>query len=644
MDHLIARLRKRPALAILVAVGAFARTAAAQPIVVNIAAPTAGQAAGDSLKISGTTQSQFLLSEASGTVQAATGLLTISNGTSFAGTLDISTVPIGPQTLTVAVKDAYGTTGAAQVAFIHDRPPSVTVTSPLDRSVARPSIRVAATCTDLDMYGCTSIKAVAGATEVASGTTSLDEVVSLAAYDGQMVNLWITATDSAGMSTTVTRTLFVESSPRLHEVDAVEGQILDIDASRILYTSNGALRIRTRGTQNDTTVLASGAPSVAWLTTPGALWESAEWNGTAVTSLPAGQWIANGTTACGVLPAPNDRGTGVVRDLTTGVTTTVFDAADGLYASCSSVAANGDVAFMRVDGTVMHVDRYRAGSLTRLTDGTQRRTSGALTDGINVAYQHYTSNGTTAGLWLSSPSGNVLLAGPMGPSYQPFTDYAIAGGAAAYVNYAAGDPIQVFLRSASGTVAPVGAFATYTRLDWLGQGRPVTQGDIIHDDTVSVVNDGKRYLAKPGIAPDLISSALGGARYVGSDWHVVIGRHVFQVVPPGFDPGGPDAGPDGGDGMDAGRDDAGSPDSGGPDGVDPDADAPTGDASGSVPRVDGSSSGDDVDGGGEPGGGPGDEPDDGACSATPRAPIRTGVGPALLAVVAVLRLARRRRS
>lgn len=617
----------------LVAVLATASGAHAQ-IAVSIAAPTASQAVGDTLSVSGTVQSQFALSEATATVQAANAALTISNATKFAGTLDIAAVPIGPQTLTVSVKDAYGTTGSAQVSFVHDRPPSVVITSPLDWSVARPSIRLAASCVDLDMYGCTSIKAVVGANVVASGTTSFDQVVSLGAFKGQRLNLLFTATDSAGMSMTVTRTVFVESSARLFEVDTVAGQILDVDATRILYTVDGALRIRTRGSQNEVTVLASSAPSAARLTTSGALWNEAEWNGTQVVSLPAGQWIAKGNTACGVLPSSGDRGTGVVRDLSTGVTTTVFPASEGLYATCADVAENGDVLFHRVDGLAQQAYRYRTGVLTRVSNGTTR-TMGSLTDGTNVVYQYYYAGGSSAGTRLATPDGEAVLGGAATSMYAPRADYAVAGGVAAFIDFAAGTPFTVFLRSSTGTVAQVGAFATRTSIDWNGHGNAVTQGDVIHGDTVSVINDGKRYLAKPGIPPDAISSALGGARYVGSDWHVVLGRSLFKIVPPGFDAGAPDGGSDDAGPVDGGPDDAGMPDGTAPDARASDADVPSGDDASTLPPG--------LDDAVAPAGAPGEPPDDGACSATRRGPIGAGVGPALLALLAVLRLARRDR-
>ena len=631
------RLVHRPSLSALVAVLMSSGSAYAQAISVNLASPTAGQATGDVLNVVGTAQSQFALSEAIATVQAATGPLVISNATMFTGTLDISGVPIGPQTLTVTVKDAFGTTGSTQISLIHDRPPAVSVVSPLDRSVARPAIRLAASCVDLDMYGCASITAVAGTTQLASGTTAFDQVVSLASFEGQRVNVFFTATDTAGMSTTVTRTVFVDSSPRLFEVDAVGGQILDVDASRILYTANDALRIRTRGTQNDITVLASGAPSIGWLTLPGALWNATEWNGTQAVPLPEGQWVANGNTACGVLPSSADRGTGVVRDLTTGVTTTAFPASEGLYASCADVAANGDVIIQRVDGTAMQAYRYRAGALTRVSDGTNK-TRGALSDGTNVVYEYYHS-GSTAGTRLFTAGNEVMLGGPGGVlSYEARAHYAVAAGAAAFVDFAAGDPLKVFLRSPAGLISQVGAFATNTHIDWGGHGNAVTQGNVIHDDTVSVINGGKRYLAKPGIPPDLISSSLGGARYVGSDWHVVIGRSVFKVVPPGFDAGAPDAGAEDAGPLDAGVTDGSALDAGVHAPPGDDAAASAGDASTGA-DVDGDAPGD---GASVPGDASGHDDDDGGCSASRRGRFGAGLGPALLAMFAVLRLVRRR--
>ena len=93
-----------------------------------------------------------------------------------------------------------------------------TVTEPLDYSVATPSIRLVASCSDTTAV-CSSLKVSTSSTILATGTTSIDQTVSLANYNGQQITLNFIATDSSGQTTSIVNLKELEHIGLLHERD-----------------------------------------------------------------------------------------------------------------------------------------------------------------------------------------------------------------------------------------------------------------------------------------------------------------------------------------------------------------------------------------------------------------------------------------
>jgi hypothetical protein len=127
------------------------------------------------------------------------------------------TLPLGAfaspsaRTINVAAFDVAGHFAEANLIVRLDLPPVLTVTAPADQSVAAPSVRIAATCTDDFRTGCTSLLAYVDgsrSTPLVAGTAQIDSTVSLAQFNaGSDVHLVIESIDSAGQVVRVLRTV-----------------------------------------------------------------------------------------------------------------------------------------------------------------------------------------------------------------------------------------------------------------------------------------------------------------------------------------------------------------------------------------------------------------------------------------------------
>jgi hypothetical protein len=236
-------------------------------LTVRIDYPTTLHPEPDSLFVAATVQSTYVLSSVTAQVQGRTVAMFPSATYGWEGILNLAGLPRGPLEVKVSAVDAQNDTAIAVRTFVHDNPPHLNVTSPLQYAVARPSLHVVADCTDDDPAGCSSIAVYVGGTAsplASQNGTHFDGTVSLAAYEGTRVRFEVRARDSAGNTTSVFDSVAVESSANLAPVDSVSGRILDATADRILFVNRtnrfGTLKVRDRGTGAEQTVYSGTAP------------------------------------------------------------------------------------------------------------------------------------------------------------------------------------------------------------------------------------------------------------------------------------------------------------------------------------------------------------------------------------------------
>lgn len=126
-------------------------------VTVTITSPTPNQIRPDELHVVATVTSDFEIQTVLAEVEDRSASLSFSSG-AWRGIVELAGLPRGPLTLTVTATEAFGAMGQDSETFVLDNPPVVTVVEPLNDSVATPTIRVVASCTDDDPAGCTGMR------------------------------------------------------------------------------------------------------------------------------------------------------------------------------------------------------------------------------------------------------------------------------------------------------------------------------------------------------------------------------------------------------------------------------------------------------------------------------------------------------
>jgi hypothetical protein len=513
---------------------------------VTVTAPASNGVVTDSVTVTGSVQSAITLASVHGQVVAPGSDLALV-GNNFSGDVDLSAAAIGPVTLTVTATDTVGGTGSTDVPLIHDHAPTITVTT-LEGTVARSSVRLQATCADADMYGCQSVSVSTSGTPLATANgTALDQTVSLGSYEGQALTLTFTATDTQGLKTSATRTVYVDTSPLLNPVATVDGPILDFDATRILFSTPQGITLRTRATSNDV-VLSPTPQTYGHLTSLGAIWPGGELRNGVTTPNTATSVVAQGDYAL-LFTADVPTWRDVVNDVTTPIPT-----GSGSFGIGADIAANGVAALSWIpQGSIeQQIYTYVGGTFALLPHlSATTRYVMPLTDGTSIVFhQHLLGGSTRPPVFLSDLAGNETALTAQGtitsqPEEWPPADYQINGGWVAFTNTPNGTPIVVYTRSPSGTVAAVSPFNASTAIDAVSP-----TGEVVF-----AVAGGARYVGRAGggMPATYSNSFLGRSVYADSSWYVMMGRTLFVHEPGGTDGGAPEAGADAGP-QDAGGD------------------------------------------------------------------------------------------
>ena len=480
---------------------------------------------GDTVGLSVTVTSDVQIVDVDATVAGRSFQLTGVPGTTRWDTyLLLEGVPHGPVILTITVRDANGQVNVISTQYLVDRPPTLTVLDPVDFSVARPQLRVRASCED-DAPSCAISVGIQdgsyGPLIQRVSSAPVDQIVTL--LSGTTARLTILAEDSVGSFVRVTRTIPIEPSTSLIEVAEAPGPILDATADRILWTdpndSTRTVVIRNRTSGADAVIFRSANKLVrrGVLTPSGALFltldagsetELFDWRGGPAASLgPADE---SSFDVAGPFALWGSVRTLFLRDLVAGITEVATKDFAGLG---SAVAPNGDVVYS-TDGDIF---RVRNGVTTAITnDGTSNIEEEPKTDGTNVVFTRRTMGGLGQQfLVLDDGTSEENLAGPGGPPY-----LAVAGWLAfsrpsstvdqVWVRVPAGDEMQV---SAVGQPAMVETLAS--------------SGSVFF----RVFGSNARYLAIPPFASSAtpISTTGGRGVFIDGQPFVVIGRSLFGV-------------------------------------------------------------------------------------------------------------------
>jgi hypothetical protein len=463
------------------------------------------------------------------------------------GTPAPDVAPWGPALLFVTATDVLGNSADGAVLFTVDRTPIVTVGLPAQGALARPTVQITASCTDDDPAGCAAIEASAAIGEsvewqlLASGKATLSQSIDLSAYEGREVNLKVSGFDSNGQRTTVSRTVYVESSPRLLLRATVPGVVWDVSGSRILFlAADGAvptLQVRDTITGVDETVEATPDLAGTWgnygfLTSWGAIYAHGQAQPTTSPFCWLYEWregtLANltGLDACESLSVAGDYAIfnaggpekfGLYRRDLVGASDAEVSTGAGNWQN--DVAANGDVVFWGIDYSVY---RWRDGATSQLTNDSPDTTWNTypLTDGSSVLYRKSTPEYRAWRIAIHDGiTERILASDDRAVDPFPHRDYAIQGGWVAFTKADLQGALQVWRHGSSGEEQ----LTIFSGSSWIDGLAP--------DGTVVVRNSGKRHRAAVGSALEEIGSTLGTLVYRNGNFFLLMGPNVLEVVP-----------------------------------------------------------------------------------------------------------------
>ncbi len=486
----------------------------APDIVVKILSPTANRLFGDTLLVSAVVTSTYQLATVIANIGTHQAALTYSTSErQWIGTMLVSTLAFGPSQLTVTATNVNNSTTIAAVTVNHDAPPRLTVIEPSMYTIATPSIRFRATCEDVDATGCTQLRAAINGHVVASGVSTLDATVSLAAYSGY-VTLSIYARDAANQLVITYRTLIVASLQNTAHVLDVPGLIIDVVGNRVLYvdTTNASIDLKIRNVGgSDLSIFqqANGYVASGYLTASGAIFVTQPWQGIGtlvreyrngvVTDLggigSSDGLVVNGGYALWHTGINSNRLNR--RDLASGTNTTI---ASNVGNWKYDVTASGDVAYW---SNKAHQPSYQiilvpnGGSPVKVTNDSTYQYTYVLTDGTSVVYRRHQTCCSTAFqlmLWTQA-SGEVVLAPGRTLEPNPGPDYQVKNGWIAYTKVGGADELQVWVRSPSGAEKQLTFYGSSSRLDALG-----ANGEVVF------TNGGQRYMS---VSPHSVTTPLG---------------------------------------------------------------------------------------------------------------------------------------
>ncbi|WP_437594271.1 hypothetical protein [Sorangium sp. So ce1000] len=536
------------AVAISLALSAQAADAA---VTVGIIAPNSTIIEGSTLPVRATASSPEDIYAVEAEFEGLTIELTPTEDGIFEGAFDLGELggdlPYGPHVVTINAYNTFGEMASARGTAHRYAPPTI-VWNVQPHDTLTNGWRFDAKCIPTPPYECRSLwtrfQSDEGSYELLAepGFPYPQPVpgrlyVKEGAYDGRMLpsgrtyTLTIEVSDYIGP--TITKTIgpiHVDRSPRLTVVQRAPGTILDFDATRMLFLDyRRRLGIFDRSTRETTWIEAIpewDAPLSAVygaLTPSGSVHQSVtgyilSWvngvrrqiaSGTLAPRLDA----VNGDT---VVWTAYDDDRGFAHSLATNTNRSLWRGPGSRSPFQADVSASGDVFFGTYEqasivgpGNALLGDH--AGNLQR-----------PITDGTNVLGRWW--DGKTSSSYLYTADGEEVFLGD--------SITGVSAGLLAHAGYAGflksdGDANQVWLRDPDGEQHQISDFPTSSQFDQVKL--RVGHDGISDTGEVLFLNAGKRYIGRPGGAPEQISTALGHGRWLDGSWYVTIGNTLFQV-------------------------------------------------------------------------------------------------------------------
>lgn len=452
----------------------------------------------------------------------------------FTGTLDLTGVSEGEQTLEISAFDSLNRQATYSEQLIYDNPPTLTISTPASNKdiYATPLTSVAASCSDTGEQGCSIRVFVSDGDNksLAYGNGSINQSIDLGAYKGKKIELVFSATDSRNQTTQLKRGAYVDNFSLLSAVATVDGTILDAKDNRLLYkTSNseGDSAYIFDWVQNVTTNLSlpSGAHiQSAYLSNFGAMLVVSydtflstrvyDWNRNNLYDLGYPN-SDRSLQVSGDYAIWSDSLNLIYRNLDTLSNSTLSTSAGNWL---NSVASNGVVAWWDSDNEIYVYD----GNTTQITNDPSLLNTYVLTDGHSTVYRKHTSCCTpppTYAIVLFNGTTEVTLREANLLEPLPSVDYQIRNGWVLYTDISNQGQRNIWSYDPQGQKVQRTFFGYSSRVDALGD-----------DGQVMIVSDNnKRYLSTGANSLVEVNSALGKSYFINNQWYVAIGGYFFSV-------------------------------------------------------------------------------------------------------------------
>jgi hypothetical protein len=168
--------------------------------------------------------------------------------------VNTTAVGSGSHTITAQATDANGATASRVITVVFSNPPALTLTSPFDGELVNGNLPIAGTFGTDKPSTTVSLSVTLGSLPVVNTSTSpFNTSFSLAGVTPGSYTLTATATDSGGLSTTITDTVTVTSSPSL-----VYTPVFKLGAGASLLAVGGAYIVHANPVPDGSIHLHSG--------------------------------------------------------------------------------------------------------------------------------------------------------------------------------------------------------------------------------------------------------------------------------------------------------------------------------------------------------------------------------------------------
>jgi uncharacterized protein (TIGR03437 family) len=455
--------------------------------------------------------------------------------------LSTSSLAYGTYQLRITARDVYGATASAEVAFIVNRPPRLTMISPVADEISQSGkIRLQVDCEDDDPDPC-------GVATVEGGQgpirLPINTEISVAGSNGRSFNLCVSISELSGTGIACRR-IFVEMSTSLRQVNSFTGSIVDVKDDRILVNervsgpvSTTRLVVFRRSTGAREDIFPEAAVSEVRVP-PYASCTSLSGSGVVFTTIGAGGEVVRvwqggrvtvvgriagacsvkgdyvswfGTDVNGTSSTPNGM---MLYDIARGITTRI---ADNTSFWQFSTGANGSVAYWLNN----QVYRYADGKSTLISKPAEGGGSEPITDGTGVVFK-----GGGLRLWTPSGEGIVSTSVPFNIN-SLYIFYVVENGRLAFPRRGVAGGLQVWLREmATGVEKQVHYVLADSYPDSLSAGGKLSY---ILLTKLPLITESKRYAWAGGV-PQEVGSTLGTPFWVDERLYIAIGGSLFQFT------------------------------------------------------------------------------------------------------------------